>query len=310
MKYTPKFTKAQALEFARLCGSADLPTIIARARAIAAKLPKGRGKRAANNWRGYFLRFADALSVGAIPFAIFALDGNSKLPFAAFSTLPIVTCPGAGECAGIGADGLPDLARAWCYSLRAWRYPAAFLRQCQNTILIRFRPDAVAGAFAALPRSIVLRLYVDGDIDSAATARFWFALLKSRPDVCAYGYSKSLDILDALAGDIPPNYTLNLSSGGRFDGAEDLRQRLRAQQFTRGDFVAVRIEGDFARGFARYSDPAYHRAVRAAAERDGLGRVFSCPGQCGSCTARGHACGTRTDSGAHLVPLTIAIGVH
>src|SRR5262249_38268511 len=39
--------------------------------------------------------------------------GNAKLPFWAFSALPIVTCPGAGECA------------RWCYSLTSWRTPGA-----------------------------------------------------------------------------------------------------------------------------------------------------------------------------------------
>jgi hypothetical protein len=34
------------------------------------------------------------------PFTIM-IKGNSKLPFYAFSNLPIVNCPGAGECASI-----------------------------------------------------------------------------------------------------------------------------------------------------------------------------------------------------------------
>ena len=53
--------------------------------------------------------------------------GNSKLPFLSWSTLPGVNCPGAGDC---WLDGT-----GFCYSPKSWRYPAAFARQLQNTIL-------------------------------------------------------------------------------------------------------------------------------------------------------------------------------
>ena len=58
-----------------------------------------------------------------LPFNVFKI-GNSKLPFLNFSTLPIVTCAGSGEC------------EIYCYSLKAWRYPSAFLSQVQNTLLM------------------------------------------------------------------------------------------------------------------------------------------------------------------------------
>lgn len=85
---------------------------------------------ASSHWKRDLLSLARAflaLGKGKIapkwrtPFKVFKLKGNTKLPFATFSTLPIVTCPGAGECAD------------WCYSFTAWRYPAAFARQLQNT---------------------------------------------------------------------------------------------------------------------------------------------------------------------------------
>ena len=57
---------------------------------------------------------------GAPRFSIFAKDGNGKLPFLAFSSLP-----GKGFCVGAG-DCL-----SFCYSFKAWRYPAAFCRQVQ-----------------------------------------------------------------------------------------------------------------------------------------------------------------------------------
>jgi hypothetical protein len=255
------------------------------------------------------------MDAGNLPHSVFAMNGNVKLPFVAFSTLPIVTCPGAGACAGIDAPGgAPDLKKAFCYSLRAWRYPAAFLRQCMNTLLLRFNRRAVIDAFRALPENITFRLYVDGDFDSAGTAIFWFNLIRQRPDVDAYGYSKSWSIIESVAHMVPPNYTLNLSSGGLYDSAGN-RERMRGYGFVRGDFIALKIEGDFARGFARYSDPEYHRATRAAAAAAGLGKVFSCPGDCGGCSGAGHACGATRPAGgdargAFIMPLPIVIGIH
>ena len=57
-----------------------------------------------------FIAWLDAGTPEDTPFSVWSLEGNVKLPFAAFSAAPIVTCPGAGACA---LDG-------WCYSLKAW----------------------------------------------------------------------------------------------------------------------------------------------------------------------------------------------
>ncbi|MFZ9873610.1 MAG: GP88 family protein [Steroidobacteraceae bacterium] len=305
------------------CGSME--EAAAAARRMAKRIRGSRFQR--GTWKYFLCRFASSISAGQLPHEIFAEEGNVKLPFVAFSTLPIVTCPGAGSCAGIAErGGAPDLSRAFCYSLRAWRYPAAFLRQAQNTLLLRFNRRAIIEAFKALPQGITFRLYVDGDFDSEGTALFWFNLLKQRPDIACYGYSKSWNIVESLAQHVPANYALNLSSGGIDDDDAAFRDRLRALPFVRGDFLALPIEGKFAKGFARYNDPEYHRAVRAAAAAAGLGRVFSCPGTCGTCTGAGHACGavreipataSRTDPGAcgeasrnWIMPIPVVIGIH
>lgn len=309
-RYVATFSNRQALAFARYCMNANsLAEIIAEARRIANRLRGSKRKR--GTWKYYFHRFADALERGELPHCIFEEKGNSKLPFAAFSTLPIVTCPGAGACAGIASMGdEPNLSNAYCYSLRAWRYPAAFLRQCQNTILLRFNRRAIIDAFQALPDDITLRLYVDGDFDSESTALFWFNLLRQRSDIQCYGYSKSWHILLALESRVPSNYVLNISSGSIFDGNSELKARMLELSFVRGEFIAVQIEGKHPRGFARFADADYHRSVRDAAKRIGIEKAFSCPGQCGSCTGLGHACGSKRSDGRFLVPVTIAIGVH
>lgn len=308
-KYTPTFTNAAALRFARFCMSCgSMEDAAQEARRMARRIRGSARKR--GTWKYFLLRFAAAIECGRLPHEIFAMEGNVKLPFVAFSTLPIVTCPGAGACAGIAAAGeAPSLRNAFCYSLRAWRYPAAFLRQAMNTLLLRFNRRAIIDAWKLLPQGVTFRLYVDGDFDSESTAVFWFNLLRQRQDIQAYGYSKSWGILEKLAHMVPPNYRLNLSSGG-IDDTPERRNDMKALPMTRGDFIALPVHGEFAKGFARYADPEYHRAVRAAAAVAGLGKVFSCPGTCGTCTGAGHACGASNAAGGSIMPLPIVIGIH
>lgn len=257
------------------------------------------------HWHKYVRRLAEGLAdiVSApnafdTPLAVFYLKGNTKLPFASFSALPEYTCPGAGDCL------------EWCYSFTGWRYPGTWCRQVMNTLLLRHAPHVIAHHFGLLGEDIILRLYVDGDFDSDRTVAFWFDLLRSRPDVRAYGYSKSWDLLweYAQAHPLPPNYRLNLSSGGR-------EQRVSAEQMmnlsiTRGHFVAVPVayrspgkRGNV--GFERYADPEYHRLVRLSASALGMPKVFSCPGKCGECAGGHHACGSDKFKG-----VVVAIGVH
>jgi hypothetical protein len=300
-RYVAKVNRAQCMEFARLCVECkDIGEVAQHARELASTIA---GEGEIGTWKYYLLGFADVIergfTSGVLPFVIFREDGNSKLPFVAFSTLPVFTCPGAGAC------------MEYCYSLTAWRYPAAFLRQCQNTLLLRFNRRAIIEAFRKLDQGITLRLYVDGDFDSAATMLFWFNLLAQRPDVECYGYSKSWELFLNYGREFPTNYVLNVSNGSKYDGDSEMRARMLSLPITRGEFIAVRTKRKHAKGFAKYESADYHRDVRESALESGLGRVFSCPGKCGSeCTRKGHACGTRREDGEFLVPITIAIGIH
>lgn len=291
--YVPTFPNDKAARLA--LQSLDAPTLqdaVKVIRKVARTLPTS------SHWRVELNRLAARLSKGTARYRIFSMKGNAKLPFASFSTLPVLSCPGVGECA------------AWCYSFRAWRMPESFGRQLQNSLLLRHAPDLIANAFNALPENIVLRLYVDGDFSSLETVRFWFKLLKARPDIRAYGYSKSWDELHAYGREAPypTNYVLNLSSGGAV--RKVTQEQMARLPITRGRFVAVPIhyrpegvKGNI--GFKRYADRAYHDAVRTSAAQLGLGKVFSCPGNCGTCAGGNHACGSSKFDG-----VTIAIGIH
>lgn len=227
------------------------------------------------------------LKGGELAFNVF-VEGNSKLPFWGFSTLPIFTCPGAGACAD------------WCYSFKAWARPGAFFRQYQNTLLLRSRPDVIEEEFNKLPQNATLRLYVDGDFACLGDVSLWCSLLISRPDLRAYGYSKSWDLLLAHPGPWPPNYKLNLSSGGQ---SVALESQLYALPVTRGRFLTLATRLPKMGGKGRYKDKTYLRALKAEAAALGLRKTFPCPGDCGACTSKGPLCALDATA-------TVVIGKH
>ena len=245
-------------------------------------------------WRKALNRLADGLAAGKPAFGIFR-KGNGKLPFFTFSTVPIYTCPGRGAC------------EKFCYSLKAWQYPSALCRQLQNWLLMRFQPSLIAKAFMKLPQDREFRLYVDGDFASMQEVGFWFRLLLARPDLDTYGYSKSLQLLvdwhdQGLA--FPPNYALNLSSGGKHERGSQLFERARLLPCTREEYLAVEIKGKYARGAARYKDPEYHKEVRQQILAITGKKGVSCGGDCGNCGSTKHWCGDLA------LRIPVGIGIH
>lgn len=239
-------------------------------------------------WKQNFDKLSIVLNTGVPQYSVFTI-GNSKLPFISFSVLPGVTCPGAGECL------------QFCYSFRAWRYPAAFMRQCQNTILMRFNQDAIVSALNTIVSTMPnngfdMRLYVDGDFSSVSDVTFWFDVLNQNPSIRAYGYSKSFDAILAYAGAWPTNYQLNISGG--HNANEDTIARVKALPITRGEFIAVSIGRKI--NSKDHGTPSVNRALREAFKI----KAFTCPGKCGSCTGKGHACGMSTLKG---LPIIIAM---
>ena len=235
-----------------------------------------------------------------IPFSIYVLKGNKKLPFAAFSSLALADCPGKGDCA------------KFCYSLTAWRYPAAFFRQLQNSLLMRFKPDLIKCAFLNLPKDITLRLFVDGDFKDVATLRMFMELCKARSDLKVYGYSKSWSEflkLDASGYVFPSNYLTNASSGSRHENT-GLQNAFLKLTVVRGAFNAVQVNKEFIRSRA-YQDK--NNAGSQDYRKEVLNKLrltqrkaFACPGNCGNCLPAGqHACGSKSFAG-----VAIGIGIH
>ena len=224
---------------------------------------------------------------GKLPYKVFIV-GNSKLPFLSFSVLPGVTCPGAGACLN------------YCYSFKAWRQPAPFFRQVQNTLLmlnnfnliklelnnalytkkgnlrLNFKKFIYESNNKLHLAKIDFRLYVDGDFSSIKDIKNWMKLLKNTPIIKAYGYSKSLNLFLQLHDQnykFPSNYVLNLSNGGKYDLLIPILEKL---YFVRGKFTAVKISNG-----ENIREKFNHK-------------IFICPGLCGKCTNKGHACGNLT----------------
>lgn len=245
---------------------------------------KGKG------WQTNFAKLETVFNTSKPEYSIFALGGNSKLPFVAFSTLPGVTCPGAGACLD------------FCYSFRAWRYPAAFMRQAQNAYLMKWHNDVIIHNFASLaqsrPEGFDFRLYVDGDFSNGADVALWMETLKAFPHVRAYGYSKSFAALLGYEAfnTWPSNYMLNISSG--HNASEAMIKYVKELPIVRGEFIAVSI-GKKVKS-TDHGTPETNRALREAFKV----KAFTCPGTCGTCTGKGHACGL---SQLKNVPIIIAI---
>ena len=262
-----------------------------------------------SNWYRELRKLAyslDAMARGEnLSYTIFGHDGNGKLPFVFFSALPQYTCPGAGECLN------------WCYSFKAWRHVSPFTRQLHNTMLLQHAPEYIAKEWQSLPNGIEVRLYVDGDFDSAQTLSFWFDLCRDRPDLHIYGYSKSWALFlehKQNGNTFPANYILNLSSGSKYENlpnyasAMEKLKREDEEYLVRGYFVAVHIDCDgIPRGAKRYSVAEYHARVRQAAKEQYGTMALSCPGDCGNCPGARQQCGLDRNSNKMVL---IAIGVH
>ena len=262
------------------------------------ELPKGIYESTAKNgWMDNWIKFEEFLYTGIPQFKIFT-KGNGKLPFYSFSSLPGVTCPGAGDCL------------KFCYSFRSWRYPAAFFRQIQNTILLMSDTgrEHLRLEFNKLKPNHDFRLYVDGDFDSLETMKFWMDLLKSRPDIRAYGYSKSWKLFieyDQLGYTFPDNYQLNLSSGSIYQNNNTILDQISKLSIYRGEFIALPSEKMPNILEDRPSFTAWAKQLRQRAKLYGIKKAWVCPGKCGNCTPTGHACGSK-----RFKNVPIIIGIH
>jgi len=196
--------------------------------------------------------------------------GNKKLPFAAYSEFPVVTCPGAGAVSNMFGDtdklGAAVVTKrtpedtvegcaAWCYSFQALRYANVFYRWAILTLSATIDPYRhamlVMGQMLKLYKGRkkirIMRLFVDGDFASTTHVHAWMEAIKhahkaSGGRIIVYGYSKSWKEILELARRryrFPNNYVLNLSSGSRHGPA--MLNSMKRLKISRGRFVAVAL---------------------------------------------------------------------
>jgi hypothetical protein len=223
-------------------------------------MPLFAGKRQAQSMLG---KLAEVVKTAKPVYSIFAEHGNGKLPFVAFSSLPGVTCPGAGACIN------------FCYSYRAWRFAHSFGRMAQNAFLMRFGQNEIRqslGRLVAKLGNFDLRLYVDGDFSSASDVEFWMGTISSNPTVRAYGYSKSFAELLSYSGQWPANYKLNLSSGHNHSSAT--MRKLSELPIVRGQFIALSVGYNPA---GKWNTKQLNSDVRESGKLAGIDRLFVCP---------------------------------
>ena len=139
------------------------------------------------------------------------------------------TCPFANDCLSkaIVVDGKRKIkdgpnTQFRCFSAsQEVLFPALYNLRKHNTDLIR-KADGVQAKvdlmLSGLPKNIgVLRFHVGGDFMNREYFDAACEVAKSRPDVLFYAYTKSLPYWVNRINDIPDNFVLTASRGGRRD---------------------------------------------------------------------------------------------
>lgn len=280
-------------------------TILNAGMGVECELPSLRNysphwKKAFRNFAEWYERFQTGGITKADREKIFARKGNNKLPFLSFSSMPFSDCPGKGDCESI------------CYSPKGWRNVHPFFKQLRNSILMRYAFREIEREMRRIlalpsmnhptqkgfslhpvktptaPLAIPFRLFVDGDFPNGSVLIDWMTLLETHPRLKCYGYSKSWEVLLSYRHSWPENYRLNLSSGSRYSPQSGIARAVSKLACVRGSFIYL---GKKKRG-TEYKSPEYNREARALAKGAGLTRAFVCPGTCGTCTPKGHFCGS------------------
>ena len=130
--------------------------------------------------------------------------GNSKTECFSFDLPAIETCPGRTE----------ECSRD-CYAANLMRiYPAVDAKYRRNQE-ITYHPGFVDYMVATIPADCQFRIHVSGDFFHPDYVLKWVEIVKRRPDVTFYAYTRSWRV-DGMNGalitlDLYPNVNINLS---------------------------------------------------------------------------------------------------
>lgn len=155
--------------------------------------------------------------------------GNAKLGshIYTFSLPSGHTCPGARECLAFSdrltgriTDGAAQTLRCFSALMEA-RFPSVRQSRWRNLELLRQRKGLdgmialIHGSLPAKAREV--RVHVGGDFLNANYFRAWLAVARLRPATDFYAYTKSINFWRQYESEIPANFKLTASEGGRYD---------------------------------------------------------------------------------------------
>ena len=164
------------------------------------------------------------------------LAGNGKAKVYSLDLLAGHTCPFARECRSCAVeigenkrkikDGPHCQYRCYAASLEI-RLPDTYSLHKHNTILLRKARTTAKMAALILasipPNADIVRFHTSGDFFNVAYFRAVLKVVRARPNILFYGYTKAIPYL--LSHPLPNNLRLTASKGGKCDDliTDDMR---------------------------------------------------------------------------------------
>ncbi len=155
--------------------------------------------------------------------------GNSKLGknIFTFSIVSGYTCPFAKDClakvdriTGKLTDGPDTQFRCFSASQEAlfpavrksrWENFEKIVNAIKNNTLVELIINSIP------KKATIIRVHVAGDFFSQSYFNAWMQVARNRPDIIFYAYTKSIGFWVNQLGNIPSNFKLNASYGGKQD---------------------------------------------------------------------------------------------
>ncbi len=151
-----------------------------------------------------------------------------KFKTATFALPAGYTCPGAKECLSWFdrderkiKDG-PD-SRFRCYAASAEAAYSSTRNSVDRNLAILKAAKTVAGMASIIEMSLParyyenIRIHSDGDFFNRDYFRAWLQVAADNPQRLFYGYTKNLPLWITLRDELPDNFVLTASYGGKWD---------------------------------------------------------------------------------------------
>ena len=192
------------------------------------------------------------------------LDGNKKVIYT-FSLPAGRTCPGAMECksmavakadkeTGVVTRSIKDgpHCRFRCFAAsQEVLYKNTYNQRAYNLGALKAAKGMRAKAnliHDSLPaKAEYVRVHVSGDFYSQEYFNAWMEVAYERPDVTFYAYTKSIPFWVNYGYEIPHNFVLTASVGGKYDpliGVERLRSATVVFTEAEADKLGLKIDHD------------------------------------------------------------------